>query len=442
MNKISILTLLLFTGFFSFQSSFGQMKKLKGLSNDIRMSPESSTDLDVVTKWKYQIDMVASNPESAEKCATYGWKAIVYNMIASLPDSLRRTIDTDNSAAIIAGKSAVKFYSFSTEEQEELETNLVLYNFLPNTIIACYNAGSILSAEKNNFVKVKECMSIVEKLLEKDTSQMAVSNGVSQVKAIYAVFRSAYTDSLVDQEIIYLERLAKYPNYLNDEVFIRLSMIYSDRKEYDKAMKVLEDGIAKIPQKTGTFIEQQINIELARGNQEAILQKFDAAIKENPENSSYYFSRGVTFHQLKLMDVTNYEKEYKAGNKNYKFKYFFSQALKDYNTAIELDGGNMPALYNLAVLYRDSSDLLYKSRMRVPPTDPAYNYFSENATKMYKATLEKFEMIRQSGFLKGNDLILLLTDMKACASRIQDRELAKKYELMIKEEKARLRASE
>src|SRR5690606_26798967 len=109
---------------------------------------------------------------------------------------------------------------------------------------------------------------------------------VSAEKAAYFTWSAAYRDSLVSEELYYLNNLAENPRYYNSDVFVRLSQIYSERKEYDKAMAILDKGIAKIPQKNAAFLEQQINIELNRGNQEAILAKFNKAIAENPDNSN------------------------------------------------------------------------------------------------------------------------------------------------------------
>jgi tetratricopeptide (TPR) repeat protein len=409
--------------------SFGQMKKLRTVKFDVIRDGD-------LEKMKYDVDQVSTNSETAGKCITYGWKGVVYAKIAASEGDIKHQLDSNNEACVVAAENMVKYFSFNKDEQEEMDTRTYVLENLPNTIILTYNKGVNTMYEKGKYDETKKYFQYVVDLYDFDENQTAKNVGVSKENAIYNIWASAFTNEKVDEEIIYLEKLMSFPMYYNSTIYTRMSEIYTEKKDYDKAMQYLEKGIAKIPQKSSEFLKQQINIELSRGNQLAVLEKFNKAIEENPDNSNYYFSRGVTYHQLKINDLNDNLDAQKDG-KRYVMKYYFSQALADYQKALELNPSNFGALNNVSILFFDSANYIYKERMKLSPSSPEYDKLNTQSMELYKLCLEKFELLRQSGFLKGEDMINLLKDMKSCAAKLQDRELIKKYDKMIKDEKAK-----
>jgi len=433
MNRKFILSALLVSGLVASSPLFGQIKKLKTVKAEI-----TREDRDIA-KAKYDIDLVMENPETADNCAAFGWKGVVYGEIANLSDTsqLRKELDPNMEAAYIAGQSILKFYTYSAENQEILGANTAVEQSIPNIIINNYNKGiGALYQTGKKFDNVKKYMSLVEKLIAYDKEEYAKNNSITIENTYYNTWNAAYTDSLVNEEIPYLEKLANIPNYYKSDIFIRLSMIYSDRKDYEKALSYLEKGKEKIPQKSSEFLQQQINIELARNNQAVILAKFSEAIASEPENANYYFSRGVTYHQLKLNDLDVQEAAYKNDQPIPAAKYYFKQALADYSKAIQLDNSNFDAINNEAVAIFDSANYVYKQITRVKTTEA--DKYRTNASGMYRLAMSKFENLKQSGFLKGEDYINLLKDMMTCAARTND--TAKRDELkeLIKVERAKL----
>jgi tetratricopeptide (TPR) repeat protein len=289
---------------------------------------------------------------------------------------------------------------------------------------------------KNRFAEVKKYMEAVEKMIKYDVDQVAKTRGITVESTYYNTWTAAYMDSLVNEEIIYLERLAAVPTYLKADIFIRLSMIYSDRKDYEKALDYLEKGKVKIPQRASEFLEQQINIELSRNNHAIILAKFTEAIANNPDNANYYFSRVVTYHQLKLNELESQEAAYKRGDKVPASKYSFKQCLTDYTKAISLDNSNFDALNNEAVAIFDSANYMYKQMTKVSASE--FDRYKTSASGLYRLSMSKFEVLKQSGFLKGEDYINLLKDMKTCAARTGNVEERNKLDDLIKSEKAKL----
>ena len=432
MNKKLILSAVFFSGLAISGSLYGQIKKLKTVRAEVIREDRD------IEKAKYDIDLVMENSETANNAAAFGWKGVVYGEIANLDDTsaLRMTLDPNKTAAYTSAECFLKFFTFSEEQQEQLDAKIYAQTSLPNTIINNYNLGVLALSGKNRFAEVKKYMEAVEKMIPYDADQVAKTRGITRESTYYNTWTAAYMDSLVNEEIVYLERLAAVPTYLKADIFIRLSMIYSDRKDYDKALDYLEKGKVKIPQRSSEFLEQQINIELSRNNHAVILAKFTEAIANNPDNANYYFSRGVTYHQLKLNELESQEAAYKRGEKVPSSKYSFKQCLTDYSKAISLDNSNFDALNNEAVAIFDSANYMYKQMTKVSASE--FDRYKTSASGLYRLSMSKFEVLKQSGFLKGEDYINLLKDMKTCAARTGNVEERNKLDELIKTEKAKL----
>lgn len=432
MNRKLILSAVFFSGLAMSGSLYGQIKKLKTVRAEVIREDRD------IEKAKYDIDLVMENSETKDNAAAWGWNGIVYGEIANLEDSssLKKSLDPDNSAAYKSATSFLKFYSYSEEQQEQLDAKIYAQTSLPNTIINNYNKGVLALSGANKFAEVKKYMEAVEKLLPYDVEQFAKTRGITLESTYYTIWTAAYMDTLVNEELVYLEKLAAVPTYMKADIFIRLSMIYSDKKDYEKALDYLEKGKLKIPQKASDFLEQQINIELSRNNHAVILAKFTEAIANNPDNANYYFSRGVTYHQLKLNELEVQEAAYKNGEKVAPSKYSFKQCLTDYAKAISLDNSSFDALNNEAVAVFDSANYMYKQMTRVASVD--YDRYKTSASGLYRLALSKFELLKQSGYLKGEDYINLLKDMKTCAARTGNMEERNKLDELIKSEKAKL----
>ncbi len=416
-------------------SLYGQIKKLKTVRAEVI---REDRDLE---KAKYDIDMVMENSETKDNAAAWGWNGIVYGEIANLDDTsaLRIALDPDKTAAYKSALSFLKFYAYSEEQQEQLDAKIYAQTSLPNTIINNFNKGVLALSGPNKFTEVKKYMEAVEKLLPYDVEQFAKTRGITLESTYYTTWTAAYMDTLVNEELVYLEKLAAVPTYMKADIFIRLSMIYNDKKEYERALEYLEKGKVKIPQKASDFLEQQINIELSRNNHAVILAKFTEAIANNPDNANYYFSRGVTYHQLKLNELEVQEAAFKNGDKVAPSKYSFKQCLADYSKAISLDNSNFDALNNEAVAIFDSANFMYKQMTRVASVD--YDRYKTSASGLYRLALSKFELLKQSGYLKNEDYINLLKDMKTCAARTGNMEERNKLDELIKSEKAKLDAA-
>lgn len=437
MKKQFLIPILFLSMVSSFTQVNAQIKLLKGIRDN--MMDEANKDVALA---KYEIDKVMLHPETKDMCAAWAWKGLVYSDIALSPDSSIYKLDENQNAAELAAEAFLKFYACSEEEQEKIDAKVAADAYLVNAISACWNKAVFVSREPGKYYEVKKLMGYVERLLVYDKDEAAKKNSVTKEQAIYAVWRSAYVDTLLDEEIISLEKLIAVPNYMNSIVFIRMAEIYSAKKQFEKALEYLEKGKAKIPQKASDFLDMQINIEIERENMVALLTKFNEAIESNPDNAVYFFSRGVAYHKLKTDEVKNQDLAYKNKTKNSPSKYSFAQGLNDYRKALELDNGFINASKNEAILFFDSANYIYRMRARVASNE--YELYNTLSIALYKQALQMFERLRESGALKEQDLIDALKDMIMICNKISDKEhldLKIKYEGLLKAEKRKLESS-
>lgn len=412
-----------------------QVKNLKGVRDNI--SDEVNKDI----AWsKYEIDKVMQHPDTRDMCAAWAWKGVVYAEVANSTDSNIIKLDTEHNAAKQSGEAFVKFFACSEDEQDKYDAKRAASSGVVNAIFACWNAGVAVSSEKGKFAEVRDYMTLVEKMIPYDKEEQAKKYRVTTEQALFMIWRAAWMDSLVNEEIVYLEKLMSIPSYMNADVFIRMAEIMSSRKEYDKGLEYLEKGKIKIPQKAGDFLDMQINIEIERENMPALLITFEEAIKNNPDNPQYYFSRGVAYHKLKEDEIRSNDGMGRNTENSPAMKYYYSQGLKDYQKALELDPSYFAAMKNEAILFFDSANYIYKLRTRVKPED--YEKTNQLAVAIYKQALERFEKLRQTGYIKDEELIDLLKDMKTICIKINDQEGRLKYDSMMRTERRKLEQQE
>jgi len=410
-------------------TNLAQTGKIKNVELEM-----SGTSPDIINV-KYQIDLAASHETTSNLAGMWGWRGIVYSIISSSQDPAIIALDPNKEAALIAGQSFQKFYSFPEGDQKKYSALDFANSYVVSAIISCFNEGVANASDTLGFPKVKTYMSIVDDLLKYDKEQ-ALFGKISKEKALYISWQSAYTNKLVNEEIELLQKLIDIPSYMNSYVFIRMSEIYLEQKNYDKAVSFLEAGKIKIPSKSGEFLNQQINIEIERNNIQSLLVKFTEGIQNEPDNKDYYFSRGVSYHQLKMEDRNNQEKAIKNDEKPAKDKYYFSQGLADYAKAIQLDPSYTDALNNEAILLLDSADYIYKQRTRVESSQ--YSKYDKLSVALYGQVVQKLVALYEMNYKKDQELVDLLKTIKSIYAKLNDEEKRSIYDKLYKQEKSKL----
>ncbi len=425
-NKLLVLSvgaILLFTPLIT----NAQSGKIKNVELNI-----SGSSIDVEDA-KYNIDLAFNHESTKNSPGMWGWRGVVYSIIASSSEKSVRDLCPNNDAAMISAEAFTKFYEFTEPEQKKFSALDYANSYVVSTIIECFNEGIISSSDTTlaGFEKTKKLMNYVEVLLPRDKEEKLLGK-ISKEKSYLTTWQSANQNKLYAEELVYLTKLMNEPKYMNSFVFVRASEIYLMDKNYEKALEVLEKGRVKIPSKGGDFLNQQINIEIERKNIAVLISKFTEGINNEPDNKEYYFSRGVAYHQIKNEERDVQDKEYKNTNVLSKPTKFYGPALADYRKAIELDPGYFDAIFNEAVLISDSADYIYKLRNKVPSNE--YTRYDRMSISLYNQAVKKFLAIYEMNMLKGQELVDLLKTIKTIYAKLNDEDNRIKYNDLYKEE--------
>jgi hypothetical protein len=90
---------------------------------------------------KYNIDLAASNEATFNMAGMWGWRGIIYTVIASSADTSIIALNSNKDAALIAGQSFQKFYSFPESDQKKYSALDYANGYVVSAIISCFNEG-------------------------------------------------------------------------------------------------------------------------------------------------------------------------------------------------------------------------------------------------------------------------------------------------------------
>lgn len=170
------------------------------------------------------------------------------------------------------------------------------------------------------------------------------------------------------------ENAAKYFKELADEntdqpfVYEALYTIYNEMQNPTDALKYLNTGRSRFPDDTG-LLYAEINYYIKEGKLDVLIDKLKKAIEIDPKNVSVYTTLGSVYDQLNT-------KAFETGD-TVQMKSNFDNALKYFNSALELDPNNFDAIYSIGALYYNSAANYTKEINKFA------NDFSTAGTKKY-----------------------------------------------------------
>ncbi|MBK7096767.1 MAG: hypothetical protein IPH57_17510 [Saprospiraceae bacterium] len=185
------------------------------------------------------------------------------------------------------------------------------------------------------------------------------------------------------------ENAAKYFKELADEntdqpfVYEALYTIYNEMQNPTDALKYLNAGRSRFPDDTG-LLYAEINYYIKEGKLDVLIDKLKKAIEIDPKNVSVYTTLGSVYDQLNT-------KAFETGD-TVQMKSNFDNALKYFNSALELDPNNFDAIYSIGALYYNSAANYTKEINKFA------NDFSTAGTKKYNEL--KAKMLELFGIAK------------------------------------------
>ncbi len=130
-------------------------------------------------------------------------------------------------------------------------------------------------------------------------------------------------------------------DYDDPYLYSSLSNLALHREDTEEAGNILKEGRARYPDNLD-LIFAEANLHIQTGDIQEAERVLDLAIEHDPENPALYFAFGANYDRM-AQDTVYYSKEER--------EFAFDEAVKAYETAIELEPELFDAIYNLGALY-------------------------------------------------------------------------------------------
>lgn len=186
---------------------------------------------------------------------------------------------------------------------------------------------------------------------------------------------SAGNEKLRPTMIKYMNEL-KGAGYKEETMYEWLSSTYGDMKDYDKMLKVLDEGIKKFPSNK-YLIGNMINYYLDNNKEQEAVQYCDAAIQKDPNNPQYYMIKGEMLIK----------------------KNQFDDAIVNLEKAISLDPNNFNAQFECGLAHEKKGEELQDAANKIKDMKK-YNAQRNKAVDEFKKSLPFLEKARQ---INGED---------------------------------------
>lgn len=303
MRKLSFIMILLFCVTFTYAQK-GKVTQA--------ISYFTSGKLDQAKKL---IDEAMQHEACADFDKGYFAKGQIYQAIFESPVPDYKKLDPN--ALNVAWEAYQKVIELDVKKKYTKKLNVQYKNLIidfTNKAVEYYNA--------DNF---KDALQAFKQVLELEHSPI-VTEGNPPAVDTPVIFNAAVSaqraGELVDAEKYYKETL-KY-NYEPARTYAMLANVLKEQKKEEEAVKYLHEGYEKYPDNSYMLVEL-INYYLLGGEPEKAEVYLDAAIKQDPNNASFYRAKGTLYEKM--------EKPEKAE--------------KMYMEALRLDPKDFMAQYNL-----------------------------------------------------------------------------------------------
>ena len=226
-----------------------------------------------------------------------------------------------------------------------------------NKGVECYN--------NNQFAEALEAF---KRVLEIENSPILTAEAPAKIDTA-VIFNAAMTaqkaENWAEAEKYYKEVL-KY-DYNAGQVYAMLSLVLQEQEKDAEALEVLHKGYELYPDNSYMLV-QLINHYLFSGEPEKAEVYLDAAIKQDPNNASYYSAKGSLYEKMK--DPVKAEEMYRK--------------------TLELDPKNFMAQYNLGNIKLSEVIEFHKKVQDIIDIDE-YNKEMEKVFEGYASVIPYFE---------------------------------------------------
>ncbi|MBP6334081.1 MAG: tetratricopeptide repeat protein [Bacteroidia bacterium] len=288
-----------------------------GQSNNVQ-SAANSLKYNEVGDAKKWIDLAAENEQTSNNPKMWYYRGKTY--LAINTDKAWQNLDQD-----AAEKAAISFINcLKTDEKKLYEEESKKLVWVAG--IAMYDKA-IEWAQNKDYTRAMRYYSQIFNIIPLDTDNNLKRNNITvDVLDKNMAYTSIKAGDKATAKIHFQKLIDR--NYNDPKIYLNMSRLHLEQNDTASALKYLEQGKALFDDNT-SLITEEMNIYLAQGKTDVLIEKLTAAIETSPDNDLLYKNRGMMYESKK-----NYEK-----------------AAADYKKAIELNSDNLDANYNLGVMY-------------------------------------------------------------------------------------------
>lgn len=327
-------------------------------------------------KAKQAIDEAAEDGSTSDWWKTWFFRGNIYMSIARSQEEKFQNL-SENPV-----KEAYESYKklYEMERNRKMDYNDLdrrfknIYPTAFNTGIEAYNAKDYLKAREYFLI----CEGVNAHFDKVDTLSM------------YNVALTSDLSGDIDKAAEYYKKCIEY-DYKGAQTANDLVNMYLRAEKTDKAKEAVKEMRKIYPNDQG-LLTTELNFYLSEGNFDEALTNLDLAIKNDPDNSIFYYARGTIYNE----------------------KGEVEKAKTDYLSAIEKDSSNFDALYNLGALYYNQGADKINSCNDIPVSENAkYEKCKKEATVYFEKALPHLEAAYAINPEDQNTIVSL----KQCYSR-------------------------
>ncbi len=289
----------------------------QGQSNNVQ-SAANSLKYNEVADAKKWIDLASENEQTANNPKMWYYRGKTY--LAIHTDKAWNHLDQD-----AVEKAAISFINcLKTDEKK-------LYVDDCKKLVWVCGIGlfdkAIAAAKKDDFSRSMRYYNLIFDIIPLDEDNNLKRNNIT---ADVVDKNIAYTAIKANDLSTAKEHFQKLidRNFNDPKIYLNMAKIHLEQKDTVSSLKYIEQGKAIFDDNT-SLITEEMNIYLAQGKTDVLIEKLSNSIESNPDNELLYMNRGM-MHESK---------------KNYE------SAALDYKKALEINPDYLDANYNLGVMY-------------------------------------------------------------------------------------------
>lgn len=290
-------------------------------------------------------NVMATMPDAKKSAAAYILMGNIYDQIATQTNTIKQLgmgnvdelpkVDNPPYEAFLAYKEALNYVTKGSETKGALDGISSTQGNMNQFAVYQYEAQEFEKAY-NSF----DGMFQAHDILKENGKASSLDDEARYKEMMYFTGLAAYSAQKLEEAGKYYEKLFE----MGTDKPLVYQVLYEmkSKDDLEGAYKYLEAGRKTFPDDI-SLLFAEINHFLKLEQLDILIEKIDLAIEKEPKNKSLYFTKGNLYDQL-------YQKAVEAGNEEEVTKYF-DLAMKQYESAIEIDPDYVDAVYGKGALY-------------------------------------------------------------------------------------------